>query len=372
MIDSPSCTSNELVMDALQQALALEGKITFHEFMAIALYSQGGYYQNPNPVFGAQGDFITAPELTPLFGQTIATQCLEIIAKIDGPITIMELGPGSGVLAKDILTFLQNHGVTIEQYLLIETSPSLTHRQQKNLKDFDQCQWATHIPKDQFNGIILANELFDALPVHKVQLDKETHKEWYVTLKDEQLTLSLDKISSPKLQVAIETTLDSLDQDMPFPYDTEFNLDQEKIIQQCTSSLQKGVMLFIDYGFGENDFYNPSRYMGTLMGHTKHKANCDPLDNPGLQDITAHVDFTAITRAAVKAGAELLGFTTQATFLVSLNILSNSPLNYKQSQALRTLIEPQEMGEIFKVLALGKNFNHDLKGFHLRDHAYLL
>lgn len=368
MSDVVATDSVELIKEAIEE----KGQITFKEFMALALYSPNGYYQNDEIIFGAQGDFITAPDISPLFGQMIAKQLIEVIQNLEGDITLMELGPGTGKLAKQILTHLKAQNINIEKYILIETSRSLTKQQQQSLKDFDKCHWYQSIPDESFNGVILANELFDALPVHRVQIN-ETLKEWYVTLDEEQFTFKLGPISQPALQQKVDEILTEIPEPLPLPYDTEFNLEQEKILSECNSALNKGVMLFIDYGFSQNEYYHPTRYMGTLMGHHKHLAHLSAIANPGKQDITAHVDFTALTKCAHALGFDLLGFTTQAHFLLGLDILKVvKDLSPEQSNALQTLLAPHEMGELFKVIAFEKDFDSDLSGFSLRDLGHTL
>ena len=348
-----------------------KGSVPFMAFMHDALYAPNiGYYSAGSQVFGKAGDFITAPELTPLFGQTLAYQCQQILSELDNPI-LFEFGAGSGRLCVDILKQLDQLNCLPDEYHILEVSGHLKARQQALISHeipelSSRVKWLTQWPTTPFNGVVLANEVLDAMPVHRFLQTIDGLMESYVHVNSaHQLEESFQPCTNDRLIAHVETILSP----NQAPYLSEANLFLEDWIQHCFTMLSKGVFLIIDYGFPRHEYYHPDRNQGTLMCHYHHHAHTNPLAHPGEQDITAHVDFTHVADAADKAGFHVAGYTNQASFLLSnglLNLLEKDQ-SLKQQQAVKQLLQPSEMGELFKVIALTKEFDGPLNGFQLHD-----
>lgn len=350
--------------------------------MAMSLFEPGlGYYVSGSQKFGASGDFVTAPEISPLFSYCLARQCSEILTHItpDSQKSILEFGAGSGVMAADILLEMEQLGQLPDCYYILEVSADLKQRQYETLQTkaghlIDRVNWLEQLPDSPFTGIVLANEVLDAMPVHRFYKDStnkhHTVGEYYVAVEDSRFVWRQGALSNEKLQDIVNNIQDQL----PNDYSSEINLAATAWVASIASCLHKGVVLIIDYGFPRHEYYHPQRDKGTLMCHYRHHSHPDPFFYPGLQDITAHVDFTAVAEAADAAGLDILGYTNQAFFLLGNKIEdylikrdSNSPEYMKLAQQLKTLTMPGEMGELFKVIALGKSFNENLEGFSLKD-----
>jgi SAM-dependent MidA family methyltransferase len=344
------------------------GWISFARYMELALYAPGlGYYTAGAHKFGDAGDFITAPELSPLFGRTLARQVAEIMA--NSTPDILELGAGSGKLAADMLGELEQLGSLPDNYCILEVSADLRSRQQALLQQrlphlFDRVHWLDTLP-DALTGAIVANEVLDALPVHLVHWQDSALTERGVALDESGFIWQERDILDAELQHAagqIKT---------PDNYVSEICLAARGLINSLSCRLTQGAMLFIDYGFGAREYYHPQRAQGTLMCHYRHHAHDEPFYLPGLQDITSHVNFTDIAECGIDAGLELLGYTNQAFFLINNKITDilkiSSPENLHEylplSAQLQKLTSPAEMGELFKVIALGKKMEQPLSGF---------
>jgi SAM-dependent MidA family methyltransferase len=348
------------------------GWITFARYMELALYAPGlGYYTAGAHKFGEAGDFITAPELSPLFGRTLARQAAEVIAH-SAP-HILELGAGSGKLAADMLGELERLGNLPDSYAILEVSADLRARQQALLQErvphlFERVHWLDALP-EQFSGAIIANEVLDALPVHLLHWRDGPVNERGVALDDSGFIWQERVISDAALLEAAQNI------SVPDDYVSEICLAARGLLNSLAQRLQQGAMLFIDYGFGAREFYHPQRSSGTLMCHYRHHAHGDPFFLPGLQDITAHVNFTDVAECGIDAGLELMGYTSQAFFLFNCGIADflrdTSPENVRDYQPLsaqlQKLTSPAEMGELFKVIALGKNMPVSLTGFACGD-----
>lgn len=372
----------EAQTQALQHLICAEinnkGPITFARYMELALYApQYGYYRSGLQKFGENGDFITAPELSPLFSKCLAKQCQQVLSDLPTK-TILELGPGSGKMAADILTELAAQDSLPQKYYLLELSAELRQRQQHYLQQkipqwFSRLQWLDQLPAEPISGIILANEVVDAMPVHKFAWHEEKLYEYYVDYNTKQFSWLLDSPSDPTLQEYIQSLSIENKQD----YSSEINLMLPAWIKSLSDSLQQGLILIIDYGFPQQEYYHPERNQGTLMCHYQHRAHPDPLILPGLQDITAHVDFTAIANAALNNQCEVSGYTSQALFLLNCGLTELLPIqldiemSYTIAQQIKRLTLPSEMGELFKVIALTKDYPTNLLGFkehnRLRD-----
>lgn len=358
--------------------------LPFDQWMQAALYAPViGYYTGGSTKFHRAGDFTTAPELSPLFGQSVAKQILPILQHSDSE-TVLEFGAGSGALAEAIITSLQQTGLRSVRYLILELSPSLRARQQERLAAFgDQVQWLDQLPT-AFKGAVVANEVLDAMPIHLVQRDTDLQVlELGVSLNPNKNEHSPSPflLSARPASGALASLADARLPLIP-GYRSEINLQAESWIQAMGQWLEQGAALLIDYGFAQHEFYHVQRHMGTLMCHFRHFAHDEALILPGFQDITAHVDFTAIADAALAADLDVMGYTSQAHFLMNcgitqdLNVLHDlidrsNPKHLQrwtqQVQAVQTLLSEAEMGELFKVLALGKNIPTPLLGFMMRD-----
>ena len=331
---------------------AAGGWIPFARYMELAL---GAYYGRSDRQFGARGDFVTAPELGRLFGRTLANQLKEL----DGP--ILELGAGSGALAETLLGELER------EYLILETSPALRERQRERLGQ--RVKFLDRLPA-KFNGIVLANEVVDALPVHAVGWREGG-------IVERGVSENLEWAERPAAGAVLEYARTI---DVPPPYDSEIGLAGQAWMRALGERLERGAMFVIDYGFPRREYYHPQRSMGTLMCHAQHRAHPDPFQRPGEQDITAHVDFSALAEAARAAGLEVLGYTSQAQFLVNCGITDvlaqanvENALRYAPIAAeAQRLLSPAEMGELFKVLAVGRGVQAPLLGFSRGNRAHTL
>lgn len=347
--------------------------------MHMALYEPGlGYYSAGAGKFGGAGDFITAPELSPLFAACLARQCAQILPKLNDPV-ILEIGPGSGALACDLLKSLEQQAVLPERYFLLEVSADLRQRQQQRVRKTiphlaDRITWLDQLPGDSFDGIILGNEVLDAMPVHRLILKDGRFQELCVELDGENFNWTVRALPAV-LQSQVETVTADFVSALPEGYLTEINPHNGPWIKSLADGLRHGVMLFIDYGYPRHEYYHPQRTCGTLLCHYRHHVHDDPFLYPGLQDITASVDFTAVAEVAVAAGLDVRGYTTQAHFLLDCgldkvmeenNLTSNRDRAELGRQA-RILTMPGEMGERFKVIALAKNFDLPLAGFQHFD-----
>ncbi|MGD8566961.1 MAG: SAM-dependent methyltransferase [Gammaproteobacteria bacterium] len=364
----------ERIVDEIKQG----GPITFERYMALALTAPGlGYYVAGNHKLGAAGDFVTAPQISPVFSRCLARQCEAVLRELQaqGPADILEFGAGSGIMVADVLLELEQRECLPGHYFILEVSGELVERQRQTLQTkaphlLSRVQWLDTLPKTAINGIVLANEVLDALPVHRFYKEAASAGECYVDWNGERFVWQHGPFSSP----FVEQRVDALLEQLPSPYISELNLAAEAWVGSLGDILQRGVVLIIDYGFPQKEYYHPQRCQGTLMCHYQHRAHDDPFVYPGLQDITAHVDFTAVAHAAHDAGLRLAGYNTQAFFLIangleefarSLDV--EDPAYVKLAQQIKTLTMPGEMGELFKVMALAKQFDQSLQGFALQD-----
>lgn len=361
-------------MQTIQKILTKQGELPFVEYMHLALYAPGtGYYSAGLEKLGAQGDFITAPELTPLFGKTLANQCLPILSHLDAPV-LFEFGAGSGALCVDILTHLEAQASLPESYCILEVSANLRHRQQQRIQQqiphlAHKVRWLDQWPDKPFNGIILANEVLDAMPVHRFMQTDEGLMESYITFNAQQeLVESFKPCKHERLIKYVANNLQ-----LQPPYLSEANLFIDDWLSAIAQILHKGVVLLLDYGFPRHEYYHPDRNQGTLMCHYQHHSHPNPLLHPGEQDITAHVDFTHLAEAGQQAGFAVSGYTNQASFLLANGLLSfidaleTEQEQFAAKQAIKQLTHPSEMGELFKVIALTKNIELPLAGFLLHD-----
>jgi SAM-dependent MidA family methyltransferase len=356
------------------------GSIPFDRYMELALYAPGlGYYSAGTAKLGAEGDFVTAPELSPLFARCIARQCRELLERSGGD--VLELGAGTGRLAARLLEDLVAQDCLPDHYLILEVSADLRERQQRFLSERlpglrDRVSWLERLPARPFRGVLLANEVVDALPVHRVRLDGDQVLEYYVAWEAGGLVWRLQPpAGSVRQAVARLAAL----VDLPAGYTTEVNLAAGPWIRSLAELLEAGALLVIDYGFPRHEYYHPQRDQGTLMCHYRHRAHGNPLVLTGLQDITAHVDFTALAESALDADLTLAGYASQADFLLATGLADFARIaagGEPRSQIeiagqVKQLVMPSEMGELFKVMAFTRDVAGPLLGF-ARDRRHRL
>jgi len=352
------------------------GWLSFARYMEMALYEPGlGYYSNPGQVFGAAGDFVTAPELTPLFGATLARQVspwLKDPALAGSGQVVLEVGGGSGMLAAQLLNALDNVGHHEVRYLILELSAERREHQRQTLKSLapglmDRVGWLDTFP-ESFAGVVVANELLDAMPVQlfEWQADAEAElQEMGVTWVDGRFAWAPRPADAALTETvtALRNRLGPEGAQWHSPYRSEICPAQQAWMRTLADCMTAGVVMLLDYGFAAPEYYHPQRDQGTLMCHYRHRSHADPFLWPGLSDITAHVDFTALARAATAEGFSLVGYTSMAAFLLNaglLDELADLPREpesfwFAQAQAVQQLISEAEMGELFKVIAFEKN-----------------
>ncbi len=348
-----------------------KGWISFAQFMDLALYAPGlGYYAAGARKFGAAGDFVTAPEISALFGQCIARSIAATIAVTDGD--VLELGPGSGKLACEVLLELDRLGILPKHYFLLEVSADLRQRQTQALARLPShlaklAVWLDTLP-DTFDGAIVANEVLDVVPVHLVTFSSGWVFERGVVVDDQNKFQWRDNPAIPKSlnkQVSrIQTGFSAIgvDNGVPDDYLTEIAPAVDGLVASLAKSLHRGTILLVDYGFRHAEYYHPHRATGTLMCHYRHYAHTDPFYLPGLQDITAHVDFTSVAETGIAAGMELIGYTSQAQFLLQAGITeliaavdpADASAYLPMTNQAQRLLSPAEMGEFFKVIGFSK------------------
>ncbi|HQT25853.1 MAG TPA: SAM-dependent methyltransferase [Burkholderiales bacterium] len=345
------------------------GWIPFSDYVRLALYAPGlGYYSAGAAKLGRDGDFVTAPEISSLFGKTLARFASEWLVSNPG-MDILELGAGSGKLASD---FLVEVGSFSGNYFILEVSADLRKRQEEKLKGFP-VTWLSDLP-DRFEGIVLANEVLDAVPFDIVCWKEEGIMERGVSVREGRLFWQDRALGEGRLLEAAGMI------DVPAPYVSEIQLEAQALVKRIAGLLKKGVLLFIDYGFGRREYYHPERSQGTMMCHYRHHAHDDPFFLPGLQDITTHIDFSSIAEAGVDSGLQLAGYTNQANFLIHCGITEfldrvspENPLAYLPlSNELQRLVSPAEMGELFKVMAFCRETVITSSCFSLGDRSRLL
>lgn len=358
------------------------GFIGFDRYMREALYAPGlGYYSAGATKFGAHGDFTTAPEVSTVFGQCLARQCAEALGETGGD--ILEAGPGTGRLAADILLELESVRCEPGRYQLLEVSADLRARQQATLEDLrDACNtqvsWLDAPPGRAWQGVIIANEVLDALPVRCFEIAAGSGRgrilERGVVARDDGFGWD-HRPADDALRAAVEHIENSLGAPLPAGYRSEVCLELEGWLQALLENLERGLLLFSDYGLPRREYYLAERGEGTLICHYRHRAHDDPFLYPGLQDISAWVDFTAVAEAADKLALSLAGFTTQAHFLIGAGLeevmqakgATSVDAQLRLASEIKTLTLPGEMGERFKFIAFTRESGLKPRGFSFKD-----
>ena len=372
--DAAARACSEQLTQLICAEITREQRISFRRFMELALYTPNlGYYMNDLRKFGPEGDFTTAPEISPLFSRCVARQCAQILRVCAEP-AMLEVGAGSGTMAAEVLLELERLDALPQRYAILELSANLRARQHATLHAHAahlaaRVEWLERLPTTEFEGVILANELLDAMPVHRVRVMPDAATEQYVTWENDRFSWT----GGPLSDVALHARIAALPDDLPANYTTEINLAADGWLRSFAPLLQRGAVLLFDYGFPAREFYHPQRSDGTLVCHYRHRVHNDPLVLVGLQDITSHVDFSALAHAAHDSGLHVAGFSSQTHFLLSTGIdrlvddAASDVERWRIAQQIQKLTSPAEMGELFKVLALTRDLDIALDGFSFRD-----
>ena len=381
-LPAPSATAREhsdkVVAHISSSIAAAGGWISFADYMGAALYAPGlGYYASGTHKFGADGDFVTAPELTPLFGAALAAQLADVLSLVPGE--VIEVGPGTGRLCGDVLAALAARSVLPARYCLLEVSPDLRARQREHLRRsvpalMPRLEWIDVLP-ERWRGALIANEVLDAVPPHVVVRRDGVWHERGVALQGSRLALADRPLAEGALLDAARARFPA-----DLDYTSEINPAALALVNSLARRCESGALFVIDYGFPAAEYYHPQRHAGTTMAHYRHRALADVLVLPGLADLTAHVDFSAVARRGVAAGMAVAGFTSQASFLLNCGILDllaqtgdpSSVTYLRESGAVQKLLSPAEMGELFKVLALTRGIDGVLRGFRAGDRSHRL
>ena len=354
-----------------------KGAISFQRYMELVLYAPGlGYYAAGSNKLGEEGDFITAPEISPLFSQSLAKA---ILPSLNQDQIILEVGAGRGRMAADILIYLKQQNKLPKEYWILELSADLRERQRNTIKDLvpeliDRVKWLDSLPEN-FSGVVLANELLDAMPVQLFQKNDNDINEVHVVWRDDKFAFLLQSSFDERLMTRVKDIEDELGFEFNSGYVSEINFSAEDWIKSIAESLQQGIIVLIDYGFPRHEYYHEQRVQGTMMCHYRHRTHPDVFVYPGLQDITAHVDFTAMADAALEANLKVMGYTNQVSFLMGAGIMELAAINENDSLAeqmvttsqIKKLTLPHEMGELFKVIGFSKNTDVSLPAFEFRD-----
>lgn len=384
-LDLPEATAEEkqhsqkLVEQIRHQIKQAGGWIEFSRYMESVLYAPGlGYYSAGQQKFGEAGDFITSPEVSPLFAQTLAKPVAEILSVLESG-NVIEFGAGSGRLASDLLQELQQKQCLPETYFIIELSAELRHRQQQTLKTeipqlYNRVQWLDHLPDQTLNAVVLANEVLDAMPVQRFIKTDQGVQSLGVSIQNDEFCF-VEQVADQVIRQSVQNIEQDLGRELNHNYSSEINLNIRPWLQSISDVLNQGAVYLIDYGYPRSEYYSVERYMGTMMCYYRHRALDDVFYLPGLIDITAFVDFTAVAEAGLEAGFDVNGFTSQANFLINCGLaqrvehqMSNQiKTHLPLVQQMKTLTLPSEMGERFKVMGLNKNLDMILPGFEVRD-----
>jgi len=382
--DDDSLAHCRKVCESIKQAIdEAGGSISFAQFMQLALYSPGlGYYSVGTSKFGAAGDFVTAPEISPLFGRVVARQCAAALEQLEKG-RVLELGAGSGRLAIDILRKLADLKSLPERYLILETSADLQARQEEligeELPDFSlKVEWLSQLP-EKFVGVVIANEVADALPVERFERTDDAVLQMRVTA-DETGFDWCRKTAPEVLATAVEKIEADIGEPLPGGYQSEVSLGLPDWIGQIANCLGTGLVLLFDYGVSRREYYAPDRDQGWMRCHFRHHAHNQPLIYPGIQDLTSWVDFTAVAESAADHGLDVAGFVTQAQFLIDGGLQEELagivalPIadQLELSRQAKLLTLPGEMGENFKCIGLSRGDSSGISAFGGADRAHIL
>lgn len=384
--DPAAAAHGARLLDRIRSEIATAGgAISFARFMDLALYAPGlGYYRAGTRKFGPGGDFVTAPELSPLFSRCLAHQCHEILERLGGG-AILEFGAGTGIMAADILQELSALDALPERYAILELSGELRERQRQTLAErtpdlLERVVWLDALPKSGLRGVVLGNEVLDALPVERFRITPNGPRRleviWTSPSVGSKAGLNwAEGAEDPALTAIIARIEAELGWRLPEGYVSEYAPQLANWVRAVAEPLAAGALLLVDYGYSRREYYHPERADGTLLCHYRHRVHADPLILPGLQDITASVDFTAVADAARTAGLEVAGYTSQNYFLFGCGLMdllaevdSADTVRYlEQVRQVKLLTLPGEMGDRFKVIGLTRGIDVPLRGFSFRD-----
>lgn len=358
--------SDRLLALIRAQIAAVGGAIPFSRYMELALYAPGlGYYSAGALKFGAEGDFVTSPELGPTFAECVAECAAQVFAQLDGDVDFFEIGGGSGAFAEAALRHFETLGAKPARYRILEPSADLRQRQQDRLAAnlppavFARVEWLNGPPEAQWRGVLFANEVLDALPTPRFVMRGGEVYEEHVALSPEGALIRVDQPADALLRAAVRHVEHDMGAPLPEGYRSELLPQLPYWIQAVGGLLHDGAMLFVDYGYPRHEYYLPERNDGTLVCHHRHTAHGDPFHLPGLQDITAFVDFTALAEAGVNAGFDLAGYCAQASFLINNGLparlaaieeIGDEVERHRRHNEVKRLTLPGEMGERFQVM----------------------
>jgi len=377
--DPPAAEGDPDLVALVRAAIdAAGGSISFADYMDLALFApELGYYSAGTVRFGADGDFVTAPESSALFARCVARQTGEALAALGGG-DVYEVGAGSGALAVDLLDGLAEAGQLPGCYRIVERSPGLREHQRSRLESgdgalFERVEWCDELPGG-IRGVVIGNEVLDAMPAHRFRVQAGTLNECRVASHGEGFHWVEADCAGSVLAQHAESVLGTLGHALPDGYTSELAPARQDFISRLGECLEQGVALLFDYGYARDEYYHPQRSSGTLRCFHRHRAHEDPLILLGLQDISVHVDFTAIAEAALAGGLDVAGFTTQAEFLLATGLLDAcrdvDPASRRHAELtarIKRLTLPSQMGEAVKVMALARDFDGALTGFSGRD-----
>lgn len=380
-LDPEQAAHSALVAEPVRALIEAQGGwLSFDDYLRLVLYAPGvGYYPAGSAKFGVAGDFVTAPELSALFARCLANQCAPLLASLGagsaGAGEILEFGAGTGRMAAGLLSGLAELGELPRRYRILELSGDLRARQVQTLQALpdslrSRVEWLDALPEEPLAGVVLANEVLDALPFRRFVIDGTERLERGVGLSASGEFIDSDRPADASLRAELARLAPA---GWPDHYLSELCPMVEPWIDSIAQSLARGVLLLIDYGLPRHEYYHPQRDQGTLRCHFRHRAHDNPLIYPGMQDITAWVDFTRVAEAGVDARLEVTGYCTQAAFLLANGIeaeVAAAPDELeraRRSSQAQQLLLPGEMGERFKVMALTRDFDEPLRGFALQD-----
>lgn len=354
-----------------------QGVISFQRYMKLALYAPGlGYYAAGSAKLGEEGDFVTAPEISSLFSQALARSILPALKTGD---VILEVGAGRGCMAADILLYLQAENKLPKEYWILELSADLQEKQKQTIKEsvpdlFSRVKWLSELP-NEFSGVVLANELLDAMPVQLFQIKKNDILDVNVIWNNNKFEFKTSSSFDQRLVHRVKKIESELEQSFSSGYYSEINFAAEDWLKSIAERLEQGIIILIDYGFPRHEYYHEQRSQGTMMCHYRHRTHPDVFVYPGLQDITAHVDFTAMADAALESDLKVMGYTNQVSYLMGAGLLeltavadeTNVQKQMITASQIKKLTLPHEMGELFKVIGFSKNIDITLPAFEFRD-----
>ncbi|MFM9816619.1 UNVERIFIED_CONTAM: SAM-dependent methyltransferase [Spiribacter pallidus] len=380
--DEQAAAHSRALRKRIDAAIAMAGGVLdFAEYMALALYAPGlGYYSAGQQRFGAEGDFTTAPLMSDLFAHTLAGEVAEVLGRVDDGV-VLEFGAGTGRMAADMLIALDEAGAVPRQYWILEVSADLRARQAETVKTLpahlqSRIEWLDRLPSAPIYGVILANEVMDAMPVRCFERTDSGVQMLGVGHDDAGALCWRPRAADAALASAVADIEQHIGDRLPAGYRSEWCPGLAPWVAELSSILAAGAAFLIDYGYPRREYYHPQRGAGTLLCHYRHRAHDDPFFWPGLQDITASVDFTAAAAAGRAAGLTLLGFSTQGNFLAGAGLpalierrAGGDPQRAAElAQQAKPLLFPDELGERFKVLGLGRGMDHIPSGFGFADH----